>query len=123
VAWETLLAESCPPEPAARPPNANGQKTSASLSVALYVGVNAMDVITHYANEHHRTAVAALWDCVFGYETAHNAPTMAIDNKFEFGAVDGDDRLGEEIEVAAKNYEVSADAAPCRCSCESRRRF
>ena len=82
-----------------------------------------MDVITHYANEHHRTAVAALWDCVFGYETAHNAPTTAIDNKFEFGAVDGDDRLGEEIEVAAKNYEVSADAAPCRCSCESRRRF
>jgi ribosomal protein S18 acetylase RimI-like enzyme len=38
-------------------------------------------VITNYANEHHRTAVTALWDSVFGYETAHNAPTTAIDNK------------------------------------------
>jgi hypothetical protein len=36
---------------------------------------------------------------------------VAIIDGFEFAAVDGDDRLGEEIEVAAKNYELAAYAA------------
>ena len=30
---------------------------------------------------------------------------------FEFAAVDGDDRLREEIEIATKHYELAADAA------------
>lgn len=37
--------------------------------------------------------------------------TVAVIHGFEFAAVDGDDRLGEEIEVAAKHYELPADAA------------
>lgn len=37
--------------------------------------------------------------------------TVAIIDGFECAAVDGDDRLGEEIEVAAKHYELAADAA------------
>ncbi|MCY1441910.1 hypothetical protein D9M71_582490 [compost metagenome] len=36
---------------------------------------------------------------------------VAIIDGFEFAAVDGDDRLGEEIEVATKNYELTAYAA------------
>ncbi|WP_213879010.1 GNAT family acetyltransferase [Pseudomonas sp. dw_358] len=40
-----------------------------------------MDVITHYSDEHHRTAVMTLWKIVFGYETAHHTPSLAIDKK------------------------------------------
>jgi ribosomal protein S18 acetylase RimI-like enzyme len=40
-----------------------------------------MDVIANYSNEHHRTAVMVLWETVFGYETAHNTPSLAIDKK------------------------------------------
>lgn len=40
-----------------------------------------MHVIADYSNEHHRTAVIALWETVFGYETAHNTPALAIDKK------------------------------------------
>lgn len=40
-----------------------------------------MDVITHYSDQHHRTSVMALWEAVFGYETAHNSPGLAIDKK------------------------------------------
>jgi ribosomal protein S18 acetylase RimI-like enzyme len=40
-----------------------------------------MDVIANYSNEHHRASVMALWATVFGYETAHNAPGLAIDKK------------------------------------------
>jgi ribosomal protein S18 acetylase RimI-like enzyme len=40
-----------------------------------------MDVIANYSNEHHRAPVMALWETVFGYETAHNAPGLAIDKK------------------------------------------
>ncbi|MOA53141.1 hypothetical protein D3C78_1765520 [compost metagenome] len=35
---------------------------------------------------------------------------MVVDS-FKFAAVDGDDRLGEEVEVAAKHYKLPADAA------------
>jgi ribosomal protein S18 acetylase RimI-like enzyme len=40
-----------------------------------------MDAIVDYADEHHRTHVKALWASVFGYETEHNEPGLAIDKK------------------------------------------
>lgn len=40
-----------------------------------------MDAITHYSDGLHRSAVIDLWVTVFGYETAHNAPSLAIDKK------------------------------------------
>jgi ribosomal protein S18 acetylase RimI-like enzyme len=40
-----------------------------------------MVVITQYLNDVHRQAVVALWASAFGYQTAHNEPTLAIDRK------------------------------------------
>lgn len=40
-----------------------------------------MHSITSYSNEIHRLQVIQLWETVFGYETAHNAPSLAIDKK------------------------------------------
>lgn len=40
-----------------------------------------MDAISDYSDEHHRRSVVELWQTVFGYETAHNAPGLAIDKK------------------------------------------
>ncbi|MFJ2709626.1 GNAT family acetyltransferase [Pseudomonas sp. NPDC087346] len=40
-----------------------------------------MDAIADYSDEHHRRSVVELWETVFGYETAHNAPGLAIDKK------------------------------------------
>lgn len=37
--------------------------------------------ITPYQDPVHRNAVIALWRTVFGYETAHNDPALAIDKK------------------------------------------
>ena len=37
--------------------------------------------IAEYANEHHRSAVINLWESAFGYETAHNTPSLVIDKK------------------------------------------
>lgn len=37
--------------------------------------------IVEYANEQHRAAVIQLWETAFGYETAHNTPSLVIDNK------------------------------------------
>ncbi|MEB0228311.1 GNAT family acetyltransferase [Pseudomonas sp. 10S4] len=37
--------------------------------------------IVEYADEHHRTAVINLWETAFGYETAHNTPSLVIDKK------------------------------------------
>lgn len=34
-----------------------------------------------YLNEAHRLQVTQLWTTVFGYETAHNTPGLAIDKK------------------------------------------
>ena len=42
-----------------------------------------MHSITSYSNEIHRLQVIQLWETVFGYETAHNAPSVAIDKKLE----------------------------------------
>lgn len=42
-----------------------------------------MHPITSYSNEIHRLQVIHLWKTVFGYETAHNAPSLAIDKKLE----------------------------------------
>lgn len=36
---------------------------------------------------------------------------VAVIDGVELAAVDGNDRLGEEVEVAAKRYELSADTA------------
>ncbi|QTD35701.1 GNAT family acetyltransferase [Pseudomonas fluorescens] len=46
-----------------------------------------MDAIADYSNEHHRSCVVELWETVFGYETAHNTPSLAIDKKL--AAADG----------------------------------
>lgn len=46
-----------------------------------------MDAIADYSNEHHRRCVMELWETVFGYETAHNTPSLAIDKKL--AAADG----------------------------------
>lgn len=40
-------------------------------------------LITSYINETHRPQVSQLWETVFGYETAHNTPSLAIDKKLE----------------------------------------
>jgi ribosomal protein S18 acetylase RimI-like enzyme len=40
-----------------------------------------MDAIANYSNNQHRHSVIALWKTVFGYETAHNTPSLAIDKK------------------------------------------
>ena len=42
-----------------------------------------MHSITSYSNESHRLQVIRLWETVFGYETAHNTPSLAIDKKLE----------------------------------------
>ena len=42
-----------------------------------------MHSITPYSNEVHRLHVVHLWETVFGYETAHNTPSLAIDKKLE----------------------------------------
>ncbi len=46
-----------------------------------------MTHIVPYSNTTHRTQVMALWRTVFGYETAHNDPSVAIDKKL--GVADG----------------------------------
>ena len=40
-----------------------------------------MHTITAYSNEAHRHQVIQLWEAVFGYETSHNSPSLAIDKK------------------------------------------
>ncbi|TDV58226.1 ribosomal protein S18 acetylase RimI-like enzyme [Pseudomonas graminis] len=40
-----------------------------------------MVAITDYSDTFHRLAVIELWNAVFGYETAHNTPRLAIDKK------------------------------------------
>src|SRR6266851_2134753 len=37
--------------------------------------------ITPFVNAAHRSQVVALWEAVFGYEAAHNKPSLAIDKK------------------------------------------
>ncbi len=39
--------------------------------------------IVPYEDAVHRGQVAALWETVFGYEAAHNAPGLVIDKKVE----------------------------------------
>jgi ribosomal protein S18 acetylase RimI-like enzyme len=40
-----------------------------------------MHTIAHYVDASHRQQVIQLWQAVFGYEDAHNAPGLAIDRK------------------------------------------
>ncbi len=37
--------------------------------------------ITTYVDAAHRSQVIALWNTVFGYNAAHNSPTVSIDKK------------------------------------------
>ena len=41
--------------------------------------------IRQFEPEAHRRQVVELWQCVFGYGTAHNAPHLAIDKKLAVG--------------------------------------
>jgi ribosomal protein S18 acetylase RimI-like enzyme len=41
--------------------------------------------IVAFDNNRHREQVIRLWERVFGYETAHNAPTLVIDKKVAVG--------------------------------------
>ncbi len=41
--------------------------------------------IKPYENARHREQVIALWQAVFGYETAHNSPPLVIDKKIAMG--------------------------------------
>jgi ribosomal protein S18 acetylase RimI-like enzyme len=62
-----------------------------------------MDAIVNYSNEHHRRSVIELWETVFGYETAHNTPSLAIDKKLAvsdglfFVALVGDAVIGTAL--------------------------
>ena len=40
-------------------------------------------LIKPFENTSHRSQVIALWQGVFGYQTAHNRPTLAIDKKLD----------------------------------------
>lgn len=42
-------------------------------------------IITHFVNSTHRSQVIALWEVVFGYESAHNSPCLVIDKKIATG--------------------------------------
>jgi ribosomal protein S18 acetylase RimI-like enzyme len=42
-----------------------------------------MHSVTDYTNESDRLEVVDLWKAVFGYETAHNEPSLAIDKKLQ----------------------------------------
>ncbi|RON49324.1 GNAT family acetyltransferase [Pseudomonas frederiksbergensis] len=56
--------------------------------------------IVDYTHEHHRNAVIELWETAFGYETAHNTPSLVIDKKLAetdgllFVALDGEVVVG-----------------------------
>ena len=56
--------------------------------------------ITAFVNTTHRRQVVALWEAIFGYETAHNQPSLSIDRKLAandqlfFVAVDGEAVVG-----------------------------
>jgi ribosomal protein S18 acetylase RimI-like enzyme len=55
--------------------------------------------IKAYRNDVHREQVIALWQSVFGYESKHNRPGLAIDKKREvdelfFVALDGPSVVG-----------------------------
>jgi ribosomal protein S18 acetylase RimI-like enzyme len=41
--------------------------------------------ITPFVNAVHRSQVVALWETVFGYEAAHNNPSLVIDKKVAIG--------------------------------------
>jgi len=40
-------------------------------------------IITPYVDAVHRSQVVTLWETVFGYEAAHNNPSLVIDKKVE----------------------------------------
>lgn len=40
-----------------------------------------MYTLVHYVDGPHRQQVIPLWETVFGYEAAHNTPSLTIDKK------------------------------------------
>ncbi len=44
-----------------------------------------MITITPFVNAVHRSQVVTLWETVFGYEAAHNNPSLVIDKKVAVG--------------------------------------
>jgi HAD superfamily hydrolase (TIGR01509 family) len=44
---------------------------------------DGMRSVTTFSNEAHRQQVIHLWETVFGYEAAHNTPSLAIDKKLQ----------------------------------------
>ena len=41
--------------------------------------------ITQFDNQAHRDQVVSLWNAIFGYESAHNRPSLVIDRKIAVG--------------------------------------
>jgi ribosomal protein S18 acetylase RimI-like enzyme len=41
--------------------------------------------ITPFESTHHRDQVIALWEAIFGYESAHNRPALVIEKKIAAG--------------------------------------
>ena len=65
-----------------------------------------MTNLREYSDATDRTRVIALWRDVFGYETAHNEPSLAIEKKL--AAKDG------LFFVAQSDGTVVGTGAPCR---------
>lgn len=73
-------------------------KTPSAGSVRL--PSNVVSAITPYQDQVHREQVVTLWQTVFGYQSAHNQPAVAIDKKLAvadglfFVALDGEQVIG-----------------------------
>jgi GNAT superfamily N-acetyltransferase len=62
------------PDPAGAPPRPSLRQGPSRLLTPM---------ITSYSDETHRAQVIHLWETAFGYETAHNTPSLAIDRKLQ----------------------------------------
>lgn len=79
-----------------RRPADDPASASPAVAGAVSAAARARATIIPFDNALHRDAVAALWQTVFGYETAHNRPSVVIDKKiavadqlFAVATVDG----------------------------------
>lgn len=109
-----LLAESCPPEPAARPPNANGgQKTAARLSAALRIDELAREVNLSVSTLHHR------FKAVTAMSPLHYQKQLRLQEARKLMLNDG-------LEACAAGYRVDMKArrssAPSTAGCSARHR-
>jgi ribosomal protein S18 acetylase RimI-like enzyme len=85
---------------AATQPCARRQQNGGDFLIPNASTSSQMHSITSYSNPAHRLQVIQLWDAVFGYETAHNTPGLAIDKKLAaedglfFVALAGEEVIG-----------------------------